>query len=156
MNQLWVAKKALYAASLLSTVFAAMLLTGCSGDTMATGSVSGKVTYEGKPVEGGSLTFVPDSPTGGGKPGVATIAADGTYRVSTYGTNDGAVIGKHKIRFSPNIVAPAAKELKTGESAPPSPAPTSPYSGLLLKPDTVEIKAGSNTVDIELVPKGKK
>lgn len=144
MKQPW-PRPTLYQAALVFTLCTAALMAGCSGSA-PTGSVTGKVTYKGSPVEGGTLTFVPESTEGKGVPGSATVAADGTYTVGSYGKNDGAVIGKHKISYSPVM---DTKTLKPGEKH------TSPYDGLVCKPDSVEVKAGSNKVEIELVPKGK-
>jgi hypothetical protein len=36
-----------------------------------------------------------------GKQGFAIAEADGTFSISTYGTQDGAVIGKHRVRVGP-------------------------------------------------------
>src|SRR5262245_3614974 len=75
-----------------------VLLAGCGGGRTA--AVSGKVTYHGKAVTGGSLTFTP-IPAGGdrepGKPGAAEVQPDGHYVVGTYSQSDGAVIGRHRV-----------------------------------------------------------
>ena len=68
--------------------------------------------------------------------------------MATYSEKDGAVIGKHTVRFSAPPVEPP-KESKTGD-----PAPKSPYEGLVLKPNEVEVKAGTNTFNFERVPEG--
>jgi len=122
--------------------------TGCGGGGAATASVSGKVTYEGKPVTGGSIGFSPIG-TGSGNPGKAggsTVQSDGTYTVSTYGEDDGAVIGKHKVSYT----APQGES--PGPSKPPAP---SPWDGLVPKTVEVEVVKGGSTIDIELVKKGK-
>lgn len=36
-----------------------------------------------------------------GKAAFATAEADGTFVLSTYGTKDGAVVGKHRVRVGP-------------------------------------------------------
>jgi len=43
------------------------------------GTISGKVNYQGKPLRGGSVTFVPANGMGGG---TSRIAEDGSYSVS--------------------------------------------------------------------------
>lgn len=66
------------------------LVVGCSGSG-ATGEVSGAVSYDGKPIESGSITFMPadgNGPTAGG-----TIA-NGTYTASK------VPIGKSRVRIS--------------------------------------------------------
>ncbi len=138
------------------TVFGGLLLTalGCGGgaDDKPTSQVQGKVTHDGQPVNGGSLTFVPVADGEGGTPGKpasGTVQSDGTYKLSTYGTDDGAVIGKHRVSYSPpasDAAAPA--EGQHGE------APKSPYDGLKPKTGEVEVESGGSTIDIELVPAG--
>ena len=53
----------------------AVALTGCG---RAIGSVSGKVTHQGKVLKGGSVSFIS---TDGGQSFAAGIAEDGTYQV---------------------------------------------------------------------------
>src|SRR5437588_6501794 len=64
-------------ASLAILLLALLIATGCSGKK-ASGTVSGKVTYQGKALRGGSVTFIPADGVG-----VATsrIAEDGSYKV---------------------------------------------------------------------------
>lgn len=52
-----------------------VLLPGCSRPT---GSISGKVTYQGKPLKGGNVSF---QSTEGRESFAATIGEDGTYSV---------------------------------------------------------------------------
>jgi hypothetical protein len=56
--------------------------------------VSGKVTYNGNPLEKGSISFVPDDPKGVGATGAIE---NGSYALSTGGNNDGARAGKYKV-----------------------------------------------------------
>lgn len=58
--------------------------------------VAGKVLYNGQPLPFGSVMFQPDK----GQPAMADIAADGTFTLSSYGPNDGAVPGKHSVSVS--------------------------------------------------------
>ncbi len=129
----------------------AVALTGCGGSSgaKATAGVNGKVTFNGQPVTGGSIMFSPiasgtDAP---GKAGSGSIQPDGTFKVSTYATNDGAVIGRHQVRFT----APAGEagvEAADGHSAPGKP---SPFEGLVPKTGEVEVKASGNDITVELV-----
>jgi hypothetical protein len=124
-------------------------LTGCGGGKTA--SVSGQVTYQGKPVTGGSLSFSPIPQSGErepGKPGTATVGPDGNYEVGTYDEDDGAVIGKHQVSYSaPVLPFPEGKDPQPGEMPPQS-----GFEGLVPRVETVEVKPGQNTIDIELVP----
>jgi hypothetical protein len=73
----------------------AAAIAGCNpGPKMA--PVTGKVLYNGKPLEFGVITFQPPS----GQPAQGDIQSDGAFTLSTYKLNDGAVVGKHKIRIA--------------------------------------------------------
>jgi hypothetical protein len=102
------------------------------------------VTYKGKPVPTGTVMFVPEK----GPAATGEIGKDGTYSLSTYGKNDGAVLGKHKIA----VTALADMSGRMPEDRNPLPPPIVPEkyldqdrSGL-----TAEIKEGPNTVNLEL------
>ncbi len=55
--------------------------------------VKGKVTYKGKALTSGSVTFEPEA----GRAAHAEIKPDGTYEISTFKAGDGAVLGTHKV-----------------------------------------------------------
>jgi hypothetical protein len=59
--------------------------------------VSGKVTYNGIPLEKGSICFVPDDPKGVGATGAIE---KGSYSLSTGGNNDGARAGEYKVTIT--------------------------------------------------------
>ncbi|EAQ81401.1 hypothetical protein DSM3645_23456 [Blastopirellula marina DSM 3645] len=70
------------------------LVGGCSsGGSLETATVTGKVSYQGKPLPYGSISFRPEA----GSPAYAKLREDGTYSLSTFGNGDGAVIGKHQV-----------------------------------------------------------
>lgn len=58
--------------------------------------VNGKVLYNGKPLPYGAVMFQPDK----GQPAVGDLTADGSFTLSSYGPNDGAVPGKHSVSVS--------------------------------------------------------
>ncbi len=72
------------------------VFVGCSSnsDELPTGEVYGKVTYKGKILPSGSVTFIPDGP---GKAAAGEIQEDGTYVMTTYSEGDGATVGSHKV-----------------------------------------------------------
>jgi hypothetical protein len=109
------------------------------------------VTYQGQPVTGGSVTFSPIAGQEGsavGKAAAGNVQSDGTFTLGTYSQTDGAVVGRHRVSYAaPLPELPAGKELQPGESMPPS-----PYDGLVPREAEVEVKSGSNDIQIELVP----
>jgi len=109
-------------------------------------NVTGKVTHDGKDVTGGTVQF---SPTGGGNnPGKA---AAGPVENGTYKLDDKVPAGKAKVTYqAPPAAFPEGASPKPGDTPPKS-----PYEGLVPKATEVDIKAGSNKVDIELVAPGK-
>lgn len=112
------------------------VILGCGDANRA--SVTGKVTANGAPVTGGTLSFAPVG--GGAAPGMTAVKPDGTYDLS----GEGVAIGKNSVTY----MAPAggdAMNLKPGESPKPS-----EWAGFAVKTNEIEIKGGSQTIDIEL------
>jgi len=135
----------MFAINLHSAILVAAILTvGCSvKQAHNTAPVKGKVTYKGKAIPTGTVMFVPDE----GPAATGEISADGSYRLSTYSTGDGAVIGHHQ-------VAVIALQVTTGlpEKRNPIPPPLVPpkymdhsRSGL-----TADVKLGDNEVNLDL------
>src|ERR1043166_7408580 len=60
-------------------------------------NVEGLVTLDDKPLQKGSITFIPEAH--GGKPAVAPIMRDGRFSLGT-GNKDGALRGKYKVVIS--------------------------------------------------------
>src|SRR5215467_983540 len=76
-------------------------VAGCGNGGRA--SVSGKVTVNGKPVTAGLVSFTPiaSGAKDPGKPAAGEVQKDGTYTLGTESINDGAVAGKHSVRYTP-------------------------------------------------------
>jgi hypothetical protein len=100
-----------------------LLSLGCGEDEEdlpATAPVSGTFTYEGKPVEVGTVTFYPQG--GEGNHGIAIIQAgeEGKFTLTTYKTGDGAVLGSHIVTI---LYSPFPEDVmsgkETGKSLPP-------------------------------------
>src|SRR5438876_932168 len=81
----------------LSVAFLAMGLPGCSRGP-AVGEVSGKVTFERKPVTEGTITFI--NPTTG-YAAEAGLQKDGSYVVVT--PEGGLVVGDYLVMVNPLI-----------------------------------------------------
>jgi hypothetical protein len=134
------------------------LFAGCTGSTNRpkVAPVSGKVTHNGQPVTAGDVTFTPDGGTGGSAAHIATgqIEPDGTYRLTTFNSGDGAVLGTHKVTVVVRSAADMRKvnELKGGKIAyklPPSVLPPK-YSSVESTPLKYTVDDKSNTIDIPL------
>src|SRR5215475_6650448 len=78
---------------LLGAVFLAA--TGCSSDEVDLGSVSGRVTKDGKPQAGVWLRFTPTQ----GRPSSARTGADGRYDLKYTQQKPGALVGKHTVKL---------------------------------------------------------
>lgn len=118
------------------------LAVGC-GSRPSRVTVSGKVLVDGKPLESGTIIFVPD--TGRQSTG---IIKDGNFKLGCFTVDDGALVGKHKISV-------ASTEFKNRETAikyliPPK------YGQIATSGLTQEIKGTTDSVVVELTWKGNK
>src|SRR5690606_587041 len=116
-------------------------LAGCDGGEFSTAPVSGKVVMNGQPVTEGNITFSPIAEGNSelsGKPASGDIGSDGTFTLSTYGENDGAVVGKHRVIFSPPLEPPPA----TPEGGHAAPMEQSRYARAIPLTSEVEVKSG--------------
>jgi hypothetical protein len=122
-----------------------LLFAGCGGDGRKTAVVNGKVTYRGKAVSSGTVTFVPET---GGPSATGEIQSDGTFTMTTYKPGDGAVLGKHKVF----IVAMEDMSGKLPEERKPLPAPLIPlkYTSIATSPLTADVAGRENTVEFDL------
>ncbi len=115
---------------------------GCGGKNKAI-KVEGIVTLDGKPVDGATVSFVPEG--GNGHPANGLTGSDGVFHLTTFSPGDGAVAGDYKITVTradsdsadtvvtdtsdPNAmkkimdqVAKKAKESRGSPKKPPIPA----------------------------------
>jgi hypothetical protein len=63
----------------------------------ATIPVKGKVTYRGKPLTRGTITF---EPTDAGRDANGAIQSDGSFTLTTFKDGDGAIPGTHKVKVN--------------------------------------------------------
>jgi hypothetical protein len=68
---------------------------GCGPSGPEKASVTGRVTYQGKPVPKGTITFQAVDPKGRNATG--EIGPDGTYTLQTETPRDGAQLGEYKV-----------------------------------------------------------
>jgi hypothetical protein len=123
-----------------------LAMMGC-GESAPHAAVSGKVTYMGEAVKGGTLVFGPVGAGKVGQPATATIKPDGTFVLGTNSTSDGALIARHHITYSP----PPQELTKEQRTDPTYIAPLPAYMGMVPKQAEVEVKSGRNSIEIELV-----
>jgi hypothetical protein len=136
------------------------LLCGCGSGLPERGKVTGKVTFNGKPVPEGTVTFYPAT----GRSASGRIQPDGTYTLTTFDEGDGAIVGPNDVtieavRFAG---APRAKsfeeEIATVKGAKVS--SSGAMNAQWLVPEkysirgqsglTREVKSGTNTIDFTL------
>jgi hypothetical protein len=125
----------------LATVVTIALACGGCRDDSSMGRVHGLVTLENKPMAAGNIVTLPSAGRG-----ARGVIKDGKFELGTVGTNDGAVIGTHKI-------AVVAREPSQGVGAEAA-------AGKLLIPErytnpgtsglTIDVKPGDNPVTLEL------
>ena len=134
----------------------ALLVAGCSGGQQPTAPVSGKVTHNGEAVTSGIISFSPIAADGEGvKAASGVVQSDGSYTLTTYAENDGAVIGKHRVLYSPaggTLTDEDTAAADAGEGEHDQETEQSPYTGLIPDVREVDVTAGANQIDIELVP----
>ena len=100
----------------ITICLAGLVSCGCSsegGTRPPMGKVKGTVTHKGKPVPGVSVNFVKE----GAPRGASGITdSNGVYKLTTFDSNDGAVLGTHKV-FLAEIEAAAPGQ--SGEEMTP-------------------------------------
>lgn len=102
---------------ILSLILAmiAAVASGCSKPRRELAPLTGKVTFEGKPLQFGSVTMEHSS----GQPATAAIQSDGTFAMATIGEGEGAAVGKWRVRIGCNEAQDPAKRPAPGQPAIP-------------------------------------
>jgi hypothetical protein len=118
-----------------------MTAVGCFGGSSDpdTGKVTGKVIVDGKPGSGLQVIF---NPAQGGRTSSGTTNENGEYTLVYSPETLGALIGQHKVTVSaaePPIDAPTDRKRLESTGFPKKYAEN---------PKQVEVKAGSNTIDL--------
>ena len=132
--------------SVMSVISLAFGIAGCSPKRPQVYPVHGEVFWEGKPAVGALVYLHPcndapsnETPAKQSRP-MGRVKADGSFDVSTYGTNDGAPIGRYRISLVwTESIAPGSSEevdLIPPEYANPATAPLEP----------IEIRAEKNVL----------
>jgi hypothetical protein len=88
-------------------------LHGCSkSDRPDIAAASGRVTLNGAPVAGATVSF---QPVAGGRPCSGVTNAQGIYQITSYDANDGAPVGEHRVAI---IKIAGEGATKPAEAAP--------------------------------------
>lgn len=124
----------------LALGLATALLVGCSGGK-PTGTVKGKVSFNGNPIAEGEISLVSaDRSTGGSAP----LGTDGTFSFETPIPE-----GSYTVVVSPPKLQEAGDPSST--EAPKATVPMK-YLSETTSDKVVEVKAGPNDLTIELTP----
>ena len=146
---------------LLALVVVGPFIAGCGGRPAGypeTAPVSGRVTLDGEPLEGASVSFIPAA----GRSSSGQTDSSGRYQLYYTGRIKGAMLGKHRVSISrqvpdqQHVLTEDEQELREQghyqgpqiESLPPC------YHGSTSEL-TAEVTAGRNTVDFALRSAGE-
>jgi hypothetical protein len=138
-------------ASLCWTLLAILPVTafvGCGKqDGPELAYVTGKITLDGEPLSRVNLRFVPEQP--GGSPSFGGTNASGQYKLLFNAKRQGAMLGKHIVEIEPASV----ETDENGKPLPTAKIVAIPKKYAKAGSLVAEVKAGSNTVDFQLVSK---
>jgi hypothetical protein len=81
-----------------ASALAVCIFVGCSKEGPAIAPASGVVTFNGQPLEGARVMFHPQGE--GARFSHGTTDANGNFKLSTFGMNDGALVGSHKVTIT--------------------------------------------------------
>jgi hypothetical protein len=87
-----------------------LLASGCGKGLVR---VSGTVTLDDKPLEGAMVSFQPED---GGTPATGFTGSDGTFRLTTYSTGDGARPGEYKVTITKKEEASVGNQPTVGDA----------------------------------------
>jgi hypothetical protein len=141
-------------------VLAMALAAGCGGaqsSRLPTAQVTGHVTYRGQPLSHGLVRFIPMQAGEGIRVAYGIVDERGRYRLSTYGQDDGAPLGKYRVtiesRKESSPEASVAKRM-TPQGLVPAQQMRSLIPERYLQADksglTATVEAGGNTFNFDL------
>lgn len=150
---------------LLLSVLCCALEGGCGDGRPATVPVQGQVTWKGEPVRCGTIVFQPEK----GRMAHGRIGPDGSYSLTTFDPDDGAIVGKHNVTIEaveaasePEAPTSFEEELQGvqaggGRRAMPKMKWLVPneYARAETSPLTVEVHDSSNVINFSLPQSGR-
>ena len=131
----------------------AVVSAGCQRSPYELAPVHGTVTIDGRPVSQAKVMFAPvenaENAANPGKPAFGLLRENGSYKLTTYENDDGAVVGKHWVTLV-NLTRKAEKQQLVVRRAPN----IVPTFTRLTVPQQVTVAAGQeNQIDIKLSAK---
>jgi hypothetical protein len=94
----------------VALLFLLAATAGCGPDYPETAPVTGRVTWQGEPVVSGDVMFYPEE----GRIARGAIQSDGSYTLTTFQSEDGALLGTHQVAIDASRVenpGPQAKSM---------------------------------------------
>jgi hypothetical protein len=142
--------KSIHSIALVTLATAAVVLAGCGSNDKKTAVVRGTVTYDGKAVPNGTVSFIPAD----GRSATGEVQPDGSYILTTYRKGDGAILGQHKVV----IVAMEDMSNRLPEARNPLPPSIIPvkYTSLATSDLRADVKDQENIIDFKLEDEKKK
>ena len=126
-------------AGLLCSAAIGLLAAGCGGaDIPELGEVSGRVTADGKPLDGVLVQFYSEA---GGRPGTDVTDAEGKYELNYVGDEQGSKVGPSRVEIT--------TEWPDGEP-PPGQKEKIPEKYNATTELKADVKGGDNTFDFDL------
>jgi hypothetical protein len=124
-------------------VLAIFFIAGCGGGQTA--PVDGRVKFkDGSDVSVLANYEVDFQPAGGKTSASGQVAADGTFKLTTFGADDGAIPGQHRVAITPPQSADPDKPPQKSKLP-------AKYSSFDTSELSVEIKPGGrNSIELEL------
>ena len=151
---------ALNKASLLTALCMVSLLIGCGGDAPdhpPTTAVTGTVTQGGKPVDGATVSLVPQDSAGQHYSATGTTDASGRFTAYTYfspsATEAGVLPGEYKVTVTKAPPVAVVEGHGSHDAAPAGPASTLPlkYADANATPLKATVAQGSaSDLDLKL------
>ena len=109
-----------------------LVFTGCGSKTPAVAPVKGIVLLDDKPLTTGRVMTLPSA----GRGANGLIEKDGSFKLSTFGKGDGALIGTHK------VAVVAYENQGTGPEATNKSLVPEQYTNPETSGFTIDVKAG--------------
>ena len=128
--------------AVLTVAVSLAALAGCSGGRAG---VSGKVAYDGKPVDGGVIVFVPEGDAAGTK--VSGDIVGGEYKLPA---DRGPKPGKYKVEIIWKQKKPSAKKTDPDVVTPDQTIQVIPPKYNTQTTLNADVKSGSNELNFDL------